>query len=85
MSSEFEIPRMLTIRATAELFNLPVHFIRAKAASGEIVVVRAGRKILVNAESVAEFLRTGKPQGTVAASRNSDKENAPRVMPISLR
>lgn len=83
MKNAIEIPRMLTIRETAELFNLPIHFVRQKVGSGEVVSVRAGRKFLVNAESVSEFLRTGKPQGTTKAAPAAD--TTPRIAPIPLR
>ncbi len=52
------IPRMETIKRTAELFGLPVHFVRAKVASGEIVAVRAGKRFLVNVNKFAEYLNT---------------------------
>ena len=50
------IPHMETIKRTAEIFGLPVHFIRCKVASGEVVAVRAGRKFLVNIDRFAEYL-----------------------------
>ena len=56
----FHPPRMESIKATAELFNLPVHFIRQKVASGEIVAVRAGRRFLVNCDRLAEYLNSSK-------------------------
>ena len=56
----FQPPRMESIKTTAELFNLPVHFIRQKVASGEIVAVRAGRRFLVNVDKLAEYLNNSK-------------------------
>ncbi len=50
------IPTMRTIAETAEIFHLPVHFVRQKVNSGEVVAVRAGKKFLVNVEKFAEFL-----------------------------
>ena len=89
MNEPKKIPTMLTIRQTAERFKLPVHFIRACVGDGRIVAVCAGRKFFVNAESVAAFLSTGKPQGAAAntteSARRSDEKSAPRVTPISLR
>ena len=58
--NEFKPPRMESIKATAELFNLPVHFIRQKVSSGEIVAVRAGRRFLVNVDKLAEFLNSSR-------------------------
>ena len=77
-------PQMLTIRDTAALFNLPIHFVRQKVNSGEVVAVRAGRKFLVNADSVTAFLSTGIPQGTPPKAA-PHVENAPRITPISLK
>ncbi len=58
--TEFKPPRMETIKTTASLFNLPVHFIRAKVASGEIVAVKAGRRFLVNVDKLTEYLNTSR-------------------------
>lgn len=89
MDSAVKIPHMETINNTADLFNLPVHFVRAAVVNGDVVSVRAGRKFLVNIESVSAFLNTGIPQGAAANSSEidsrSDKKNAPRITPISLR
>lgn len=89
MGENLNIPTMLTIREVAELFKLPLHFVRSCVGDGSFVSVRAGRKFLVNAESVTAFLSTGKPQGAAAndreCSRRSDGETASRITPISLR
>ena len=89
MNNTLKIPCMETITNTAALFNLPVHFVRAAVAKGDVVAVRAGRKFLVNLDSLAAFLSTGIPQGAAAndreSSSRSDVESAPRVTPISLR
>lgn len=56
MGNEIKIPRMETITKTAEIFGLPVHFVRAKVKNGEVVAVNAGRRYLVNVDKFAEFL-----------------------------
>ena len=56
MTENNKIPRMMTIKETAQLFNLPEYFVRRKALDGEIVTIRAGRKILVNVDKLAEYL-----------------------------
>lgn len=56
MNENVHIPRMETIKATAQLFNLPVHFIRSMVNSGEIVAVKAGNRYLVNVDKLAEYL-----------------------------
>lgn len=69
------------IRKTAEIFGLPVHFVRAKAASGEVVAVRAGRKFLVNVDRFAEYLNTS----TVQPESGAVPDGSARVMPISQK
>lgn len=75
------IPHMETIKRTAEIFGLPVHFIRCKVASGEVVAVRAGRKFLVNVDRFAEYLNTS----TVQPESGADPDGSARVMPISQK
>ena len=58
MNDTLNIPRMETIKKTAELFGLPVHFVRSKVSSGEVVAVRAGKRFLVNVDKFAEYLNT---------------------------
>lgn len=53
-----KIPRMLTIKATAQEFGLAEHFIRQLVIKGEVVAVRAGCKYLVNVDRLAEYLNT---------------------------
>ena len=78
MIEQFKPPRMETIKTTAALFNLPVHFIRQKVATGEIVAVRAGRRFLVNVDKLAEYLNSNtiKPE---------EQENISGITPIKVR
>lgn len=82
MENCIKIPRMETIKNTAALFNLPVHFVRQKVNSGEIVAVRAGNRYLVNVDKFADYLNT-----CTAAdpARRSDKESTAKIKPISIR
>ncbi len=64
MTKQSTIPQMESIRKTAEIFGLPVHFIRQKVNNGEIVAVRAGKRFLVNVDKLAEYLNTS----TIATS-----------------
>ena len=80
MNEPLKIPTMLTIKETAEMFKLPIHFVRQKVNSGEVVAVRAGRKFLVNAEKFAEYLNVG-----TAAEAALQTKTTPRIAPISLR
>ena len=76
--NDIKIPRMRTIKETAELFGLPAHFVRQKVNDGEIVAVRAGRRFLVNIDKLAEYLNSSTiPQ--------ESKADSGKIQPISLR
>lgn len=50
------IPEMLGIKKTAEKFSISQNYARQLALSGAVKAVRVGRgKILINAQSVADF------------------------------
>lgn len=76
MNDTLHIPRMETIKKTAELFGLPVHFVRSKVSSGEVVAVRAGKRFLVNVDKFAEYLNssTVQPSGAPEASKTARLE-----------
>lgn len=47
---------MLSVKETAEKFGISQHYARQLALSGKVKAVRVGRnKILINAQSVADF------------------------------
>lgn len=73
------VPRMRTIKETAEIFNLPVHFVREKVSAGEVVAVRAGRRFLVNIDRFADYLNSSTVQ---SAQQTADSG---KISPISLR
>lgn len=50
-------PKMLTIRAAADEFGLPVFAVRNWVKQGKLPAVFAGRKALINAETLADYLR----------------------------
>lgn len=77
MNEITNIPRMETIKKTAELFGLPVHFVRCKVSSGEVVAVRAGRRFLVNVDKFAEYLNSTRIQ-----PESGTESGACRVEPI---
>lgn len=81
MNDTIKIPHMETIKRTAELFGLPVHFVRTKVSSGEVVAVRAGRRFLVNVDKFAEYLNTS----TIQSESGADTGGYARVAPISLK
>ncbi len=81
-TNEIKIPRMETIAKTAEIFGLPVHFVRAKVKNGEVVAVNAGRRYLVNVDKFIEYLNSSTVQPSGAPEQT---EAAPRIMPIPLK
>ena len=84
-SDGYKPPLMLSPVETAERFNLPQHFVREIAANGSVVSIRAGRRILINAESVERYLTTGEPQGAVPAAENVPAPSGGRIAPIPLK
>jgi len=54
-----KIPRMLTIPETVREFHLPEHFVRQLCRENRIVHVMAGKKILVNADRLIDYLNGG--------------------------
>lgn len=59
-----DLPRMRTIRQTAQETGLPEYFIRQLVKQNKIVYVRAGNKSLINLDSFIDFLNSGE-QGAV--------------------
>lgn len=56
-TTQKDTPVMLSIRETADRFNLPVHFIRSLVAERKVYAVQAGsRKFYINITSVADYL-----------------------------
>jgi len=54
-----QTPKMLTIEQTAKMFGLPKNFVRQAVLDGRIVHVKAGKKHLINAQKVEEWLNAG--------------------------
>lgn len=75
-------PRMETIANTAKILGLPEYFVRTKVKSGEIVAIRAGRKVLINVPKFIEYLNTH----TLADEDKLDvdaNDNPLRITPIA--
>ncbi|MGN0623916.1 MAG: helix-turn-helix domain-containing protein [Oscillospiraceae bacterium] len=53
------LPRMRTIKQTAEETGLHEYFIRQLVKQDKIKYVKAGRKVLVNLDKLIEYLETG--------------------------
>ncbi len=54
--SEIKTPQMISITEAAKMFNLPVFFLRTKVANKEIFAVKSGKKYLINAELLSNYL-----------------------------
>ncbi|WP_294412706.1 helix-turn-helix domain-containing protein [uncultured Ruminococcus sp.] len=54
-SEQAQIPIMLTVRETAAKFGIAQHHARQLALTGKVRAVRAGKKILINAQSVVDY------------------------------
>lgn len=82
-----DIPKieMLTAEETHIRSGLAKCHIYRMVADGSIVSIRAGRKILINYNSVLAYLSTGIPQGAACREAVHKTENTPRIAPISLR
>lgn len=53
------LPRMRTIRQAAAESGLAVYFVRRLIAENKVVYVKAGRKFLVNFDSLIQYLNSG--------------------------
>lgn len=59
MGEAVMFPHMGTIKEAAEASGLAVYRVRRLVASGRIRYVKAGRRILVNLDSLARYLNAG--------------------------
>ena len=86
MTNDLIVPIMLTINETVKQFNLPEYFVRQCVKNGDVVSIFAGRKILINAESLSRYLTTGIPQGQ-APKEETKKEalSGGRFTPIPVK
>ena len=55
-------PHMGTIKEAADASGLTVYRVRRLVASGRIRYIKAGRRILVNLDSLARYMEQGEPQ-----------------------
>ena len=53
------IPLMLTIHEAAKTFNLSQNYVRSLCLQDKIVYVKAGKKFLINANKLIEYLNQG--------------------------
>lgn len=73
------IPEMLGVKETAERFGIAQHYARQLALSGAVKAVRVGRnKILINAQSVADFFNS-------SYIKSSEPAQTASIKPISVK
>ena len=53
------LPKMLTIRETAQVTGLHEHFVRQLVKQNRVTYVKAGCKTLINLDRLVEFLNEG--------------------------
>jgi len=78
--SKIKVPRMKTVVETAKLTGVAKHRIRTLALSGEIVHLRAGKKILINLDKFIEFLNSANG----AVSTEQEKLGDIKKIPVKL-
>lgn len=52
------LPVMLTVNETARNFCIAKHHVRQMALTGKVKAIRAGNKILINQQSVADYFNS---------------------------
>ena len=67
MDNSVRFPRMGTVQEAAEASGMAKSHIRRLLADGTVRSVRAGRRILVNLDSLAKYLDAGDPPNPKAA------------------
>lgn len=60
------LPRVRTLREAAEESGICYNRLRLMCLQGKLIYVKAGRKFLVNMDSLANYLNTGDPERTGA-------------------
>ncbi len=70
LNEQKRIPQMCGIDQIAEMFGISRYYARQLALSGKVAAVRVGRgKILVNADSVADFFGAARLHDAAADER----------------
>ncbi len=62
MNNAVYFPRMASVREAAAASGLAVYRIRQLVSTGQVKYIHAGRRILVNLDSLARYMEQGEPQ-----------------------
>lgn len=61
-SNTVYFPHMGTVKEAAAASGLAVYRVRQLVAAGKVKHINAGRRILVNLDSLAQYMEQGEPQ-----------------------
>lgn len=70
MNKEIYVPCMVTIHEAAQIVKLAKYHIRQLVLQGKVKYVKAGRKYLLNLDSLVNYLKNG---DTEERTENHDK------------
>lgn len=62
MLGNFKLPKMATINECAKMVKLAKYHIRQLVLQGKVKYVKAGKKHLINVDSLIEYLNNGEVQ-----------------------
>lgn len=75
MNKKIDIPCMITINEAAQIVKLAKYHIRQLVLQGKVKYVKAGRKYLLNLDSLVNYLKNGdKPE-----RKENDYKNIRRI------
>ena len=73
------LPVMLTVNQTAEVFGIAKHHARQLALTGKVKAVRAGKKILINQQSVSDYFNNNNLNSSNITSGDSRCDYLPKM------
>jgi len=68
-----DLPMMLNIKDTAEMAGLAVHHVRQLVKQGKVAYITSGRKVLVNFDSMVDYLHAGDGSVSTQFQRESQQ------------
>lgn len=80
MTGNFELPKMATINECAKIVKLAKYHIRQLVLQGKVKYVKAGKKYLINLNSLVEYLNNGETQ----TKTEELTENASKIRKVGI-
>lgn len=71
MTGNFELPKMATINECAKIVKLAKYHIRQLVLQGKVKYVKAGKKYLINLNSLIEYLNNGETEAKTEEQDNN--------------